>query len=121
MRSQYNAFDFVQQRFQVSSEHYHNLFQKVTNYVFPILSIYCRLVMRTTVNVKEGEQLYITYTYILSGTHVRQEVLKKGKFFSCKCERCQDPTELNTNFDSILCRKCEGGVIVSTNPLGKLS
>lgn len=77
-----------------------------------------RLTMRTAVNVKEGEQLFITYTYILSGTQARQELLRKGKFFSCKCERCIDPTELGTHFSSILCQKCEGGAIVSTNPLG---
>lgn len=75
--------------------------------------------MRTTVNVKQGEQLFTTYTYILSGTQARQELLSKSKFFSCKCERCFDPTELGTNFSSILCRKCDGGVIVSTNPLGR--
>lgn len=75
--------------------------------------------MRTTGNVKEGGQLYTTYTYILSGTQARQEMLRKGKFFSCKCERCLDPTELGTHFSSILCRKCDNGVIVSSNPLGK--
>lgn len=55
----------------------------------------------------------------MSGTQKRQELLRKTKFFSCKCERCLDPTELNTNFSSILCRKCNGGVIVSTDPLRK--
>lgn len=76
--------------------------------------------MRTTVNVKEGEELFTTYTYILSGTQARQEMLRKGKFFSCKCARCTDPTELNTHFSSILCRNCDGGIIVSTNPLGEI-
>lgn len=78
-----------------------------------------RLTMRTTVNVKEGEQLYMTYTYILSGTRSRQELLNKGKYFGCNCERCADPTELGTHFSSILCRKCKGGIIVPKQPLGK--
>lgn len=77
--------------------------------------------MRTTVNVKEGEQLYMTYTYILSGTRSRQQLLNKGKYFGCSCERCADPTELGTHFSSILCRKCKGGIIVPKQPLGTIS
>lgn len=89
-----------------------NGFSKIISFV--------RLTMRTTVNVKEGEQLFMTYTYILSGTRSRQDLLSKGKFFSCNCERCSDPTELGTHFSSILCRKCQGGVIVPDRPLGTL-
>lgn len=74
--------------------------------------------MRTTVNVKEGEQLYTTYTYVLSGTRARRDLLNEGKFFECSCERCSDPTELGTHFSSILCRKCKGGIIVPNQPLG---
>lgn len=75
--------------------------------------------MRTTVNVKEGEELFTTYTHILNSTAIRQKRLKQGKFFSCKCERCADPTELGTHFSSLLCKKCDDGIIVSTNPLGE--
>lgn len=77
--------------------------------------------MRTTVNVKEGEELFTTYTHILNGTRVRQDHLKCGKFFNCKCERCTDPTELGTHFSSLLCKKCVGGILVSTDPLGMSS
>ncbi|XP_031629663.1 SET domain-containing protein SmydA-8-like isoform X2 [Contarinia nasturtii] len=76
-----------------------------------------KLVMRTSINVKEGEELLTTYTHILSGTRERQNNLKKGKFFICKCERCTDASELGTNFSSLLCKKCEDGVILPTNPL----
>lgn len=75
--------------------------------------------MRTSTGVKEGDQLYTTCTYILSSTQKRQELLSKMKFFNCKCARCLDPTELGTHFSSIMCQKCEGGISVSTNPLGK--
>lgn len=77
--------------------------------------------MRTTVNVKAGEDLFTTYTHILNSTRVRQEHLRKGKFFSCNCHRCLDPTECGTHFSSLLCKKCEGGIIVSKNPLGELT
>lgn len=83
-----------------------------------LIYIFHRLVLRTTINVKEGQELFTTYTYTLSGTRVRQDHLKKGKFFSCKCERCSDPTELGTHFSSLLCKKCDNGEIISTNPLG---
>lgn len=64
--------------------------------------------------------LAASYTYTSDGTFTRQEHLRAGKFFTCHCDRCLDPTELGTDFSSIRCRKCNQpeAMIVSTNPLG---
>lgn len=40
------------------------------------------------------------------GTAARQEHLLKGKYFSCHCVRCSDPTELGTHLSSLRCRQC---------------
>lgn len=77
--------------------------------------------MRTTVNVKKGDELFTTYTHILYSTKERQKHLRDGKFFSCSCQRCTDPTELGTHFSSLLCKRCDTGIIVSKNPLGEFT
>lgn len=117
LRTQYNPHNFTTQRFQVSFDRMPSGFQEFHS--FSLWTSY-RLVVRAAVNVKEGENLYTTYTFTTSGTRARQEFLKKGKNFTCKCPRCLDPTELNTHFSSLMCQKCSGGVIISSNPLGKL-
>lgn len=75
--------------------------------------------VRASVAVKEGEQLYSSYTYSLWPTLVRREFLKESKYFDCKCERCADPSELGTNLSSLKCQKCDNGIIRSSDPLGK--
>lgn len=77
--------------------------------------------VRATVDIAAGAMLAASYTYTSSGTATRQEHLRAGKFFTCHCARCLDPSELGTNFSSIRCRKCgqPGAMIVSTNPLGR--
>jgi hypothetical protein len=76
-----------------------------------------KMIARPTVDVKENDQLYTCYTYTLYGTALRQQNLKYGKFFTCRCARCLDPTELDTHFSSFKCNKCDPGLIMSTNPL----
>lgn len=64
--------------------------------------------------------LAASYTYTSSGTAERQEHLRAGKFFTCRCARCLDPSELGTHFSSIRCRRCNqpDAMIDSTDPLG---
>uniref|UniRef100_A0A0K8WDS8 Protein msta, isoform A n=2 Tax=Bactrocera latifrons TaxID=174628 RepID=A0A0K8WDS8_BACLA len=73
--------------------------------------------LRAMYNLNEGQQLQHSYTYTLNGTYQRQEHLKNGKFFTCECKRCKDPTELGTNFSTFKCSKCEEGWLLSTNPI----
>lgn len=58
-----------------------------------------------------------TYAYTLQGTLQRQAHLKSGKYFTCQCSRCVDPTELGTNFSSLLCRSCHAGSLTPVDPL----
>ncbi|XP_040170568.1 SET domain-containing protein SmydA-8 [Anopheles arabiensis] len=93
----------------------HNCVPNVVHSIHPSNGF--RMVARVAVDVKEGDKLYTTYTYTLTGTVARQSILKASKFFTCRCTRCLDPTELGTHFSTLLCSKCSGGLITSTDPL----
>ncbi|XP_023343481.1 protein msta isoform X2 [Eurytemora carolleeae] len=56
--------------------------------------------------IKQGEEICITYTSLLSCTSHRQEKLRNLWFFSCTCARCSDPTELGTYISSVSCPSC---------------
>jgi hypothetical protein len=43
------------------------------------------------------------YTHALWGTQARREHLAATKYFTCRCERCVDPTELGTYISGIRC------------------
>lgn len=60
----------------------------------------------TTVNVKKGDILYYNYTSPFLGTNERRKQLQLGKHFTCKCPRCEDPTELGSYMSAIKCKDC---------------
>jgi hypothetical protein len=77
----------------------------------------------STVAIKKGEIICLTYTQTLWGTLARREHLKQSKCFDCNCVRCSDETELGTYLGAVNCSQCKksgGGkrsMIISTNPL----
>jgi len=75
------------------------------------------LSIRLTQELQEGEMISLSYSYTLMGTLKRREHLSDSKFFMCNCKRCFDPTELSTYASALVCPKCVGGYILSTNPL----
>ncbi|XP_011292885.2 SET domain-containing protein SmydA-8 isoform X1 [Musca domestica] len=76
-----------------------------------------RIRLRAMVDLEPGQQLQHSYSYTLNGTAQRQEHLKAGKYFTCDCKRCKDPTELGTNFSTFKCSKCEDGWLLCRDPL----
>ncbi|XP_040568467.1 SET domain-containing protein SmydA-8 [Lepeophtheirus salmonis] len=62
----------------------------------------CRVMAIT--RIPKGSEINSTYTRTLSGTLYRRNQLKESKYFDCKCERCCDPTELNSHFSTLLCQ-----------------
>ncbi|XP_026473778.1 SET domain-containing protein SmydA-8 [Ctenocephalides felis] len=76
-----------------------------------------RVYVRTTTKVNKDDKLHSCYTYTMNRTIQRQRHVQETKYFQCKCERCRDPTELNTNMSSIRCSRCEHGYVLSENPL----
>ena len=60
----------------------------------------------TSREVSAGEELSICYTGLLLPTHIRQTVFSQTKHFTCGCDRCRDPSELDTHLGSVLCPEC---------------
>jgi len=75
--------------------------------------------IRTTVDVQKGDILSIPYTYLFNafGTHKRQELLQEDGEFVCKCNRCLDPTELNSFCSALMCSSCKTGKVLPLDPL----
>lgn len=68
-----------------------------------------KLTIISVVKIVAGEALTQLYGTTLTGTYRRQELLKSVYFFTCTCPRCTDPSELGTNFSTLLCNsdKCK--------------
>jgi len=64
------------------------------------------LVVRASVPIKRGFHLTSCYTDSLTTTMIRQDHLLTSKFFTCRCPRCTDPTELGTNCSAFICSSC---------------
>ena len=75
------------------------------------------IIVRATVPISKGERIALCYSEPMWGTINRQRHLSQSKFFQCRCERCKDPTELETFASGILCRSCKRGVLLSTDPM----
>lgn len=76
----------------------------------------CRV--RATRTIRKGEEICDTYTSTLCNTLYRRKSLKQSKYFECGCGRCADPTELGSQFSTLVCREpgCSGHVL-ATEPL----
>ncbi|XP_037084090.1 SET domain-containing protein SmydA-8-like [Pollicipes pollicipes] len=74
------------------------------------------ITVRATVRIAAGQRITTSYTQALWNTAARRQHLLFSKCFRCRCERCLDPTELNTWLSSLSCRGC-GGPLVSREPL----
>ncbi|XP_030751722.1 SET domain-containing protein SmydA-8-like isoform X1 [Sitophilus oryzae] len=70
-----------------------------------VMSVYA------SIDINENEPIYFNYSNILQGNQERQQHLLEGKYFSCRCRRCRDPTELGTEISSIVCHKCRKGLL----------
>ncbi|XP_037035204.1 SET domain-containing protein SmydA-8-like [Bradysia coprophila] len=92
----------------------HSCVPNVNHSIYP--SDQFKITVRATIDIKKGETLYTTYTNLMVGTEQRQDHLKSGKYFTCHCTRCEDPTELGTHFRTFKCNKCELGLILSDDP-----
>lgn len=70
-----------------------------------------------TRDIEIGEEILTCYTGLLWCTPARRCQLQKTKKFWCKCERCQDPTEMGTRLSALKClnKECVG-VLLPTSP-----
>lgn len=89
-----------------NTKHTFTLSNKIKNEIYQIK-------VKVVVPVAKGENLSTMYSHALWGTQARRQHLKDTKFFSCKCIRCSDPTELGTYLSAMKClgdgsKACDG-------------
>ncbi|KAK7084471.1 hypothetical protein SK128_012409 [Halocaridina rubra] len=70
-----------------------------------------KLILRASDPIPRGEPITAIYADILWGTRARRDYLRQTRLFSCTCKRCRDPTELNTYFSALACRRCSSPVL----------
>nr|CAD7264050.1 unnamed protein product [Timema shepardi] len=82
-----------------------------------------RVTVTAARGIRRGEHITTMYTHALWGTQARREHLKATKYFSCRCQRCADPTELGTFVSAMKCLGANsegtpcGGIQLPLSPL----
>uniref|UniRef100_V5G4W8 Protein msta, isoform B n=1 Tax=Anoplophora glabripennis TaxID=217634 RepID=V5G4W8_ANOGL len=80
-----------------------------------------KITVKAAVPIQSGEHITTMYTHCLWGTQARREHLKETKYFSCKCKRCCDPTELGSYLSALRCIGTDeepcGGTQLPIDPL----
>jgi len=72
---------------------------------------------KTTSFIRAGEEITKQYTSPLEPTQMRQEKLRSGWYFNCRCPRCLDPTEGGAFTSATRCLRCGDGTIMPNNPV----
>ncbi|XP_043272143.1 SET domain-containing protein SmydA-8-like isoform X2 [Venturia canescens] len=75
-----------------------------------------KITVTAATSIKKGEHLSTMYTHALWSTRSRREHLMVTKYFSCRCDRCTDPTELGSHLGTLKCL-CGSGLVLPNNPL----
>ncbi|XP_017892836.1 SET domain-containing protein SmydA-8-like [Ceratina calcarata] len=75
-----------------------------------------KITVKAVCSIAKGSHLSTMYTHALWATKARREHLMETKYFSCHCERCSDPTELNTHLGTLKCPQ-DNGSILPKDPL----
>lgn len=85
-----------------NTKHIFNLYSKDLNDLYKIK-------IKIVLPVTKGSHISTMYSHALWGTQARRQHLKDTKYFSCKCPRCSDPTELGTYLSAMKCFGDEKG------------
>lgn len=66
-----------------------------------------RLVVRAVKPIKAGEEITTQYRGPNTGNVLRRPEFPSNWMFECRCERCEDPTELGTHASTLRCVECD--------------
>lgn len=80
-----------------------------------------KISIKAVVPIVKDHHISTMYSHALWGTQARRQHLKDTKYFSCKCQRCSDPTELGTYLSAMKClgdgtKPCDG-IHLPENPI----
>jgi len=65
------------------------------------------LALQAKMKILAGEEFTISYISPLQGLLKRKTKLRDKWYFSCNCDRCQDPTELESFTSALICQECQ--------------
>lgn len=65
------------------------------------------------VDIMEGKEVVRSFVQPTMSTMIRRRKLENEWNLFCKCERCQDPTELGSHTNTVLCEKCGGFMLLN--------
>merc|ERR1712215_404981 len=66
---------------------------------------------RSKRKILAGEEITIRYSYLTLHRNLLRRVVRDAWFFSCKCERCEDKSELGICASSFKCFNCREGFL----------
>ena len=69
------------------------------------------------VDIPAGEEVTISYCPPQSGNITRREKIQRLWQFQCRCERCEDSSELGTNLSALRCSHCGGNLTPASSDL----
>lgn len=82
-----------------------------TKLFFICAHVYQYIYLYALIFTYRGEHLSTMYTHALWATRARRTHLLETKYFSCRCERCSDPTELGTHLGTLKCPHDNGFIL----------
>ncbi|KAG5880303.1 hypothetical protein JTB14_003703 [Gonioctena quinquepunctata] len=72
--------------------------------------------VKASVDIPKNSAILFNYANSLHGSLDRKQHLREGKYFECSCNRCNDPSEMNTELSSLKCHTCRKGIIREIDP-----
>jgi len=67
--------------------------------------------VRAQAPILEGQDVFLKYTTFFAGRIERSELIHDNWNFFCECPRCSDPSDLDSNFDTLNCTKCKSPML----------
>ena len=71
--------------------------------------------VRAQTPILKGQEIFNKYTSFFAGQIERTELIQDNWNFCCECPRCRDPSDLGSNFDTLICTKCKGSMFPDGN------
>jgi hypothetical protein len=72
--------------------------------------------VRASVNIAKGEPVTRSLVDVMKCNLFRRRELEKAFFINCDCKRCQDGSEMGTNYGGLIIQEFNHHIFVASNP-----
>merc|ERR1712013_923222 len=77
--------------------------------------------VRASVRIAKGEQVTRSLVDVMKCNLIRRRELEKSFFLNCDCQRCQDGSEMGTDFGGLMSQDYNNHIFVPSNPRDEVS